>query len=107
MAALQQLRLPFDCLDFPGRATVTLGEIAEKLGGSWQHYSNLVDDGTLVALDLKRHTGSRRVLRVPVDEYRRFVVARLTGPARTEFLAELPRETLREIAACIAARLAA
>jgi hypothetical protein len=102
-----QLQLPFACLDFPGRATVTLAEIAAKLGGTVQHYFHHIDDGSLVALDLRTHRGSRRMLRVPVDEYRRFVLAKLTSTKRPEFLAELPRETLREIAAEIAARLAA
>lgn len=107
MTAPVQLLLPFACLDFSGRSTVTLGEIAQKLGGTVQHYANLVDDGTLVALDLKRHTGSRRMIRIPVDEYRRFVLAKLTSHERQAFIAELPPETLRELAAAIAARLSA
>lgn len=102
-----QLQLPFDCLDFPGRATVTLAEIATKLGGSTQHYSNLIDDGTLTALDLTGHTGSRRMLRVPVDEYRRFVLACLTNrEKRADFIGELPQRTLLEIRAEIDRRLA-
>ena len=107
MSTPVQLAFTFACLDFPGRATVSLAEIAAKLGGTVAHYWNLVDDDQLVALDLKRRVGSRRMIRVPVDEYRRFVIAKLTSTKRHEFLAELPTETLREIAAEIAARLAA
>lgn len=103
----QQLLLGFACLDFSGRSTVTLQEIATKLGISCDTLERQVDDGTLTALDLARHQTSRRLLRIPVDEYRRYVAARLTGPARRQFLAELPTETLREIAREIAARLAA
>lgn len=107
MSHEQQLLLPFACLDFSGRSTVTLQEIAQKLGVSCDTLERQIDDGTLVALDLARHQTSRRLLRVPVDEYRRYVLARLTGPARREFIAHLPTETLREIAREIAARLAA
>lgn len=107
MATEQQLSLPFACLDFPGRGAVCVWEIAAKLGCSDQHILNLIDDGTLHPLDLTRRTGSRRMLRIPVDEYRAYVVSRLNGATRTEFIAELPHETLREIAAAIAARLAA
>lgn len=106
MAAVQ-LHLPFACLDFPGRSTVTLAEIAQKLGGTAQHYINLVEDGTITALDLTRHVGSRRMLRIPIEEYQRYVLSRLTRRDRQNFLAELPPETLRELAAEIAARLAA
>lgn len=99
----QRLLLPFASLDIPGRDVVTLGEIARKLGGSIDHYSNLVDDGTIVACDLARHIGGRRMLRVPIEEYRHFVLSRLTGKRRTEFVRELPLITRREIAAeCIA-----
>ena len=96
-----------DCLDFPGRSAVSLREMADKLGVSCDLLERLVDDGTLVALDLARRTGTRRLLRVPLDEYRRFAILRLTGSARSEFLAQLPPEALRALAAEIAALLAA
>lgn len=93
-----QLLLPFASLDFSGREAVTLAEIAAKLGGTSEHYANLVEDGTLVAVDLTRHVGSRRMIRVPIEEYRRFVLSRLTGKRRAEFLDELPTATRRELA---------
>lgn len=102
-----QIELPFACLDFSGRDTVRLDEIARKLGVSLDTLERLVDDGSLVAVNLARHTGSRRLLRVAVDEYRRFVLTRLTGPARAQFIDALPKETLRELRAEIDARLAA
>lgn len=101
-----QLSLPFDCLDFPGRATVTVGEIALKTGYTAAHILGHIDAGRLVAIDSKL-VGSRRSLRVPIDEYRRWVFSLLTGPTRADFIAELPDHTLRQIAAAIAARLAA
>lgn len=106
MPTHHQLSLPFACLDFPGRDTVAVREIAAKLGVTSQHILDHIDAGTLVAVDTKL-VGSRSNRRVPVDEYRRWVIGRLTGPARVQFFAELPRETLRQIAAEVAARLAA
>lgn len=98
MPAALQLLLPFACLDFPGRETVTVWEIAGKLGVTSQHVLDHVDENRLVALDTKL-VASRRNLRVPVDEYRRWVLSLLTGPARRQFLAELPQPVLRDIAA--------
>lgn len=93
----QQLLLPFASLDFPGRNVVTVAEIAEKLGATIQHVLNLIEDGSLVACDLARHVGSRRMARVPVEEYRNFILKRLTGASRAEFLTQLPRATLSQI----------
>lgn len=95
-ACHQQLALPFACLDFPDRATVTVNDIAAKLGVSWQHVVEHIDAGKLVALDTALVT-SRRNIRVAVDEYRRWVLSLLTAPARRTFLAELPPATLREL----------
>lgn len=41
----------FSSLDFPGRTVLYVWEIAQKLGGTVQHYLNLVDTGELVAID--------------------------------------------------------
>jgi len=107
MPTAVQLSLPFACLDFFGRGAVTAGEIADKLGCTPRHIIHLIEDGSIVGLDVTRHLGSKRMLRVPVDEYRRYVIGRLNGAGRSEFIAELPEATLREIAREIAARLAA
>lgn len=93
----QQLLLPFASLDFPGRNVVTVAEIADKLGVTIQHVLNLIEDGSLIACDLARHVGSRRMVRVPVEEYRTFILKRLTGATRQEFIAGLPRTTLAQI----------
>lgn len=104
-AAAQQLLLPFASLDFASRSTVTLSEIAAKLGGTAEHFGHLVDDGTLVAVELSRHVGSRRMIRIPIEEYRRFVLQRLTGQRRADFLAELPPVTRLALAREVLASL--
>jgi len=106
MATTQQLSLPFACLDFPGRSTVRVWEIAAKVGVSHQHVFEHIDAGKLVGVDTAL-VQSRRNLCVPVDEYRRWVLSLLTGPARVDFIKELPAATRRQIAAEIAASFAA
>lgn len=107
MATAYQLSLSFACLDFPGRGAVAAWEIAAKLGCSVQHILNLIDEGELLTGDLASAHASRRMLRVPVEEYRAFIMRRFSGTKRREFLAELPRETLLQIHAEITARLTA
>src|SRR4051812_47449894 len=102
MAALQ-LQLPFACIDFPGRDTVAVWEIAAKLGVTRQHVLDHIEAGSLVAIDTA--IVGRSNMRVAVDEYRRFVLARLTGPARREFLRELPDTIRHELACAVIAEL--
>jgi len=98
MAHVAQSLLPFASLDFTGRDTVTTPEIARKLGVSVDHLGNMILDGTIVALDLARHRGkSRACYRVAIEEYRKFVLSRLTGEKRHEFLKELPASVLAQL----------
>jgi predicted transcriptional regulator len=106
MTAAQQLALPFACLDFPDRDSVSAREIAAKLGVTRQHILDHIEAGKLVAIDTSL-VGTRRNPRVAVDEYRRWVLSLLTAPARRSFLTELPHATLRELQQEIAAILVA
>ena len=106
MPAEQQLSLPFACLDFPCRETVTLGEISAKLRFSVVHIWKHVDVGNLRIID-GALTKSRRAIRVPVDEYRRWVMTLLTGPGRTQLVEELPDAVARELYETLRKRLAA
>ena len=85
------------CIDFPGRRVVTVYEIASALRVAPQHVTNLVEDGTLSAYDLNRAAGTRRLLRVSIEEYRRFLACRLIGPGRIRFLEALPIDALRDL----------
>lgn len=89
----------FASLDFPGRTTVLLWEIAERLGCSVNHLLELVDQGELAGVDVSSRKVSRRAMRVPVECYRDFVLQRLTGPVdfRMRFLRDLPAATRRQL----------
>lgn len=106
MPTPQQLSLPFACLDFPGRDTVSAREVAAKLGVTTQHVLDHLDSGRLCAIDTAL-SASRRNPRIAVDEYRRWVLSMLTAPAQRALLAELPRPTLRALRAEIDALLCA
>lgn len=90
-------------LDFPGRSTVLVREMAERLGVTERHLFNEIDRGALVVLDLRAGASSRRCARVPIECYRAYVEKRLTAPAaaRSLFIRSLPaavrRELLREL----------
>lgn len=90
-------------LDFPGRTTVLVREIAARIGVSERHLFNEIDSGALVVLDLKATGSSRRCARVPVECYRAYIEKHLSAPPqyRSDFIRHLPaavrRSLLREI----------
>ena len=102
----EQLSFVFASLDFPGRTTVSLDEVAERLGCSVDHLLNEVERGALVGVDLKGAKATRRFVRVPLEGYRAYVLARVTGPFRADFIAELPRAVRLQLLAEIEASLA-
>lgn len=87
----------FSSLDFPGRTTLMVWEIAKRLGCSDKHVFNEIDAQELVTLDLKNKGSGRRMARVPIECYRDYVLKRLTGPQdmRMRFLTDLPAATRR------------
>lgn len=93
----------FPSLDFPGRTTVLVREIAARLGVSEKHLFNEIDSGSLVVLDMKATGSSRRCARVPIECYRAYIEKHLTAPVtqRSEFIRHLPvavrRALIREI----------
>ncbi len=90
----QQLAFPFASLDFEGYTTLTVDQIAIKLRKTPQHILNLVEQGELVALECKSAKATRRDCRIPLEEYRAFIMRRLTGPASvsTDFIRGMSRE---------------
>lgn len=96
---VEQLQFAFlSSLDFPGRVTLSAAEVAEKLGVTVQHILDLIEEGKIVALDVKGKSSARRCVRIPVECYRDYIVGALTTPyARARLLRDLPRSTLREL----------
>lgn len=91
---VQQLAFPFASLDFEGYTILTVDQIATKLRFTAQHILNLVDQGEIVAIDGKSKKATRRECRIAIEEYRAFIMKRLTGPASVskEFISQLPRD---------------
>jgi hypothetical protein len=95
----------FASLDFPGRTTLLLAEMAEKLGVSKRHLQKEVEAGVLTVLDVRGKHASQACWRVPVECYRDYVITRLSGPRRSDFLAVLPPATRRQLIAELQASL--
>jgi hypothetical protein len=93
----EQLQFAFPLLDFPGRTTLTVAEIAAKLGWTEKHIGDLVTEGELPAINGAGKNASRGSYRIPVESYRDWVTARMTGERRVELLKHLPRATLFEL----------
>ena len=80
-------------LDFPGRTTLMVSEIAERLGYSARHVGALIQDGSIPALNGKSSAAVKPSFRVPIEAYRDFVVTRVNGGLRAQFIARLPAAT--------------
>ncbi len=89
----RQLSFPFYSLDFPERWTLKVGEVAERLGVSEQHILNLIDEGEFGSLNLAPGR-TRKLVRIPVEAYRDFVLRAYSGDLRAKFLRALPRAAL-------------
>lgn len=64
-------------LDFPNTTSaLSVRDVAEKLGCDYNHIINLIEDGTLGALDIRGRGAQRACYRVPVECYRKFVAGR-------------------------------
>lgn len=101
MSAHAQMTFPFASLDFEGYTILTVDQVAAKIGKSSKHILNLIEEGELCALDLKGKLATRRDCRIPLEAYRAFVLSRMTGQMRSDFIRTLPRavrmELLKEI----------
>lgn len=74
---------------FPGRTLLIIAEVAEALKCTQQHVLDLVEEGQLVAVDIRGklagatakpsdmgNKSARRCLRIPVSAYDTFIKAR-------------------------------
>ena len=92
----RQLEFPFFSLDFVDRATLSVREVAEKLGCSERHVHDLIDEGELGCINLSPR-GLRAFRRIPVEAYRDFILRNFSGDLRTQFLRTLPLATIDQI----------
>lgn len=106
MPATLQMEFCYSSLDFTGRSTVKVTEIAERLGYSVQHIINAVDAGELTACDLSVGQ-TKRSLRVPIEEYRAWIMRNLTAPAskRAQWIDGLSRAVQIELHAELGRRI--
>lgn len=94
----EQLQFGFASLDFPGRVSLRIEEVADKLGVTAQHIIDLIVEGKLQALDMRGQGATRALYRIPIECYRDFIVKSLTAPTeRMRLLRELPKATLRDL----------
>jgi hypothetical protein len=75
---------------FPGRAMLTVAEVAHACGVDKQHITNLIEVGDLLAIDLRttkpakpselkaKHKSIRQWLRIPTSAYDALITARKT-----------------------------
>lgn len=95
MPALAQPEFPFASLAFPGRTSLYPHEIAERIGCSLDQVYDLADEGALRAIDIASPGAARRELRVPIEAWVEFVLARQTDPTvRAHFFRTISRPAL-------------
>jgi len=83
----QQLELLLPELCFPGRDTVTIGEVAGKLGYTDQHIINLCEDPDSELTAVNGSRKSRGAYRIPVTSYYAWLATCLTSmPAENPIL---------------------
>jgi excisionase family DNA binding protein len=65
-------------LDFPGRTTLYVHEVAAKLSISERHVADLIDEGRLRAVNIAgKNITDRKFYRIPIESYREFIQASL------------------------------
>ena len=72
---------PTPPLDFPGRTTIRPHEAAAAIGCHVDHIYDLADEGVLKAVNISggNNLTDRRCLRIPVEAWRQFLLARSTS----------------------------
>jgi|GEM_PF-1462012 len=89
----QQLELPFALLEMHGRTTLSVREVAERLGCTTRHVCELIASQTLCAINIGMGE-SRTSARIPVECFRDFVIRSMTCPWEQSPLRTLPLQAL-------------
>lgn len=79
-------RVPFcfPSMDFPGVTVVRVGPVAERLFCSVPHVIRLIEDGSLIALDIRGLNKARGDYRIICECYRYFLAIRTIAPLLDE-----------------------
>ncbi len=65
-------------LDFPKTPVLRLEEIAQRIGVTDAHLTNLIERGELAAVDICSENARRHAFRVPIEAYRQYLNGRMT-----------------------------
>jgi excisionase family DNA binding protein len=86
-------------MDFPGRVTLRVEEIAEKLRVTPKHVGDLIAEGKLGAVNTAGRDASRACYRIPIEDWRDYILRNMTAPAEglARFLHALPVPTRRQL----------
>lgn len=91
-----QLEFCFPSMDNSSKGAMRIGEIAQTLNCSEDHVRNLLLDGTIQAGDISRD-GSRQHLRVPREEWQRYLITTFGAFDRKRYINPLPNEVIKEL----------
>jgi hypothetical protein len=72
--------VPWASLEFDGPVAVTVDQIGQKFQYTGTHISRHIEEGGLVAYDIRGKDSARRFYRVPVESYRRWVASLVIKP---------------------------
>lgn len=91
-----QLEICFPSMDNPSKGALRICDIAKALNCSEDHVRNLLLDGTISSGDISRD-GSRQYLRVPREEWQRYLIAVFGQYDRRKYINPLGSESIRDI----------
>jgi len=100
------MSLPFPSLDFQGRTTLTVNDIANKLRYTPEHVIGLIECGELVSVNGSRSVETRMSYRVPIEAYREFIRSRMTAPFKETCFSKLTLTQLMTLAGELQAAIA-
>ena len=91
-----QLEFCFPSMDNPSKGAMRIGDIAQTLNCSEDHVRNLLLDGTIRGGDISRD-GSRQHIRVPREEWQRYLIMTFGSFDRSKYITPLPNDVIKDI----------
>ena len=81
-----QTSVAFPSLDFPVDKAINAEAISKRLMLSIDQVRDVIEDGSLHAIDVKAAASKRHVFRVPIEAYRHFINVRTGRPGAGSFV---------------------